>query len=95
MSAASVTRHMHEKTGADIQVFVESLRDTAGDNANFQRELKVILLLADSSNSPEVRLDNGLLLKRGVRSDTITVALVYGLDDGVWKIAKVNLLQNK
>jgi hypothetical protein len=93
MSAASVKQYVNEKTNADIQVFIESQRDTDGDFNNLQRELKVTFMLPESSATPEITLPNGLVLKRGVRSDAVTTLVVHAKDAQSWKVAKVELLK--
>jgi hypothetical protein len=91
MSAASVKQYVSKKLNAEIQVFVESQRDVDGDFNNLQRELKVAFMLSESSALPEVMLENGLLIKRGVRSNPVTVLVVYTKGPPSWTTAKVEL----
>jgi hypothetical protein len=91
MSAASVRQYVNEKTSAEIQVFVESQKDTDGDFNNLQRELEVVFLLPENSAASEISLPNGLVLKRGIRSTAATALVVHAKDGSSWKTIKVEL----
>ena len=91
ISASSVKEYVSEKAGTHIQVFVESQKDTDGDLQNIQRELTVAFLLPDSAAVSEVVLPNGLMLKRGIRSSSITAFVVLAKDGQSWKTVKVEL----
>lgn len=91
ISASAVKEYVSEKAGTDIQVFVESQQDTDGDLQNIQRELTVAFLLPNSASVSEVMLPNGLMLKRGMRSNSITAFVVLSKHGQSWKAIKVEL----
>jgi hypothetical protein len=91
MDMTSVKKYVTEMTSSEVQVFVESQKDTDGDFNNLQRGLIVAFLLPKTSNLTEITLVNGLVLKRGIRSTSVVVHIVYAKDGHSWKIAKVDL----
>jgi hypothetical protein len=91
MSTTAVKQYVNEKTNSELQVFVESQKDTDGDFNNLQRELKVAFLLPENSSASEIMLPNGLMLKRGVRSVAVTALVVHAKDGSAWKTIKIEL----
>jgi hypothetical protein len=91
MSANSVKQHVTEMAGTEVEVLVESQKDTDGDFQNLQRELRVVFLLPSVSNFAEVKLLNGLILKRDVRSAAVKVLVVHAKDKESWKTVKVSI----